>query len=156
MDHAAFMREAIAAARQASEGEGGGPFGAVVVREGIIIGRGRNQVTLTRDPTAHAEVQAIREACALVGDHRLSGCSIYSSCEPCPMCLGAIYWARLDSLYYAATRDDAAAIGFDDRRLYDELPLPPADRSLPITQLLRDEALTAFSVWTTVDDHVMY
>jgi guanine deaminase len=122
-----------------------------VVRDGIIIGRGRNGVTIRNDPTAHAEVEAIREACAHIQDYRLTGCVIYSSCEPCPMCLGAIYWARIDSLYYAATRDDAAKIGFDDRRLYDEIPLPPQERSLPATQLLREEALAAFVAWR--DDH---
>jgi guanine deaminase len=156
MDHEAFIREAIASAQLASEGEGGGPFGAVVVRDGTIIGSGRNRVTVAKDPSAHAEVEAIRAACTAIQDYRLTGCSIYSSCEPCPMCLGAIYWARIDALYFAATRDDAAAIGFDDRRLYDELPLPIHQRSLPTAQLLRQEALGAFAAWHSNDTHIMY
>ncbi|MFT5128016.1 MAG: guanine deaminase [Rhodothermales bacterium] len=156
MDHEAFIREAIASARLAAEGAGGGPFGAVIVRDGIVIGRGRNGVTTCNDPTAHAEVAAIRDACARIQDYRLAGCVIYSSCEPCPMYLGAIYWARLGALYFAATRDDAAAIGFDDRRLYDELPLPLNERSLPSTQLLREEALPAFAAWHADATQTMY
>jgi guanine deaminase len=156
MSHDAFMQEAIAGARLASQGKGGGPFGAVIVRDGQVIGRGRNEVTRTNDPTAHAEIQAIRAACAHIGDYRLECCSIYCSCEPCPMCLGAIYWARLDALYYGATRRDAAQLGFDDQWLYDELQLPIADRSLIITQLLREEALGAFAAWRDDPTHIMY
>ena len=121
------MREAIKLSAE-SVRSGGGPFGAVIVRNGEIIARGENRVTVCNDPTAHAEVSAIREAAARMGTYDLSGCEIYSSCEPCPMCLGAIYWARLDRLYYAGTRADAANVGFDDAHIYEELPLDPSPR----------------------------
>ena len=126
---------------------GGGPFGAVIVRNGEIIARGENRVTVCNDPTAHAEVSAIREAAARLGTYDLSGCEIYSSCEPCPMCLGAIYWARLDRLYYAGTRADAANVGFDDAHIYEELPLDPSQRELPTQTLLREEAQRVFEAW---------
>ena len=126
---------------------GGGPFGAVIVRNGEIIARGENRVTVCNDPTAHAEVSAIREAAARMGTYDLSGCEIYSSCEPCPMCLGAIYWARLDRLYYAGTRADAANVGFDDAHIYEELPLDPSQRELPTQTLLREEAQRVFEAW---------
>ena len=126
---------------------GGGPFGAVIVRDGEIIARGENRVTVCNDPTAHAEVSAIREAAARMGTYDLSGCEIYSSCEPCPMCLGAIYWARLDRLYYAGTRADAANVGFDDAHIYEELPLDPSQRELPTQTLLREEAQRVFEAW---------
>lgn len=126
---------------------GGGPFGAVIVRDGEIIARGENRVTVCNDPTAHAEVSAIREAAARMGTYDLSGCEIYSSCEPCPMCLGAIYWARLDRLYYAGTRADAANVGFDDAHIYEELPLEPSQRELPTQTLLREEAKRVFEAW---------
>lgn len=125
----------------------GGPFAALVVKDGAIIGRGVNRVTATNDPTAHAEVVAIREACTHLGSFQLEGCDIYCSCEPCPMCLGAIYWARPARIFYANTKEDAAAIDFDDRFIYEEMALPAAQRKLPAVQLLRHEALEAFRVW---------
>ncbi len=126
----------------------GGPFGAVIVKDGEVVAGSANMVVPNNDPTAHAEVSAIRLACQKLGDFNLSGCVIYTSCEPCPMCLGAIYWARLDKIYYANTKVDAADIGFDDKFIYEELDLPMADRNLPIVQLLRDEALNAFRIWS--------
>ncbi len=140
------MREAIKLSAE-SVRSGGGPFGAVIVRNGEIIARGENRVTVCNDPTAHAEVSAIREAAARLGTYDLSGCEIYSSCEPCPMCLGAIYWARLDRLYYAGTRADAANVGFDDAHIYEELPLDPSQRELPTQTLLREEAQQVFEAW---------
>ena len=135
---------------------GGGPFGAVIVRKGEIIARGENRVTVCNDPTAHAEVSAIREAAARLGTYDLSGCEIYSSCEPCPMCLGAIYWARLDRLYYAGTRADAANVGFDDAHIYEELPLDPSQRELPTESLLREEAQRVFEAWAEKADKKEY
>ena len=135
---------------------GGGPFGAVIVRDGEIIARGENRVTVCNDPTAHAEVSAIREAAARMGTYDLSGCEIYSSCEPCPMCLGAIYWARLDRLYYAGTRADAANVGFDDAHIYEELPLDPSQRELPTQTLLREEAQRVFEAWAEKTDKKEY
>ena len=135
---------------------GGGPFGAVIVRDGEIIARGENRVTVCNDPTAHAEVSAIREAAARMGTYDLSGCEIYSSCEPCPMCLGAIYWARLDRLYYAGTRADAANVGFDDAHIYEELPLEPSQRDLPTESLLREEAQRVFEAWAEKADKKEY
>lgn len=135
---------------------GGGPFGAVIVRNGEIIARGENRVTVCNDPTAHAEVSAIREAAARLGTYDLSGCEIYSSCEPCPMCLGAIYWARLDRLYYAGTRADAANVGFDDAHIYEELPLDPSQRELPTESLLREEAQIVFEAWAEKADKKEY
>ena len=135
---------------------GGGPFGAVIVRNGEIIARGENRVTVCNDPTAHAEVSAIREAAARLGTYDLSGCEIYSSCEPCPMCLGAIYWARLDRLYYAGTRADAANVGFDDAHIYEELPLDPSQRELPTESLLREEAQRVFEAWAEKADKKEY
>ena len=140
------MREAIKLSAESVQ-SGGGPFGAVIVRNGEIIARGENRVTVCNDPTAHAEVSAIREAAARMGTYDLSGCEIYSSCEPCPMCLGAIYWARLDRLYYAGTRADAANVGFDDAHIYEELPLDPSLRELPTQTLLREEAQRVFEAW---------
>ena len=140
------MREAIKLSAE-SVRSGGGPFGAVIVRNGEIIAHGENRVTVCNDPTAHAEVSAIREAAARMGTYDLSGCEIYSSCEPCPMCLGAIYWARLDRLYYAGTRADAANVGFDDAHIYEELPLDPSQRELPTQTLLREEAQRVFEAW---------
>ena len=135
---------------------GGGPFGAVIVRDGEIIARGENRVTVCNDPTAHAEVSAIREAAARLGTYDLSGCEIYSSCEPCPMCMGAIYWARLDKLYYAGTRADAANVGFDDAHIYEELPLEPSQRELPTQTLLREEAQRVFEAWAEKADKKEY
>ncbi|MBP7063410.1 nucleoside deaminase [Ferrovibrio sp.] len=155
-DHAAFMRRAIALSREHMQAGHGGPFGAVVVLDGKIIGEGWNQVTGQNDPTAHAEVVAIREACKILGRFDLRGATLYTSCEPCPMCLSAAYWARVDGLYYANTQDDAAAIDFDDAFLYRELALPMAQRSLPCAPLLRDEALAVFNEWRDKPDKVPY
>ncbi len=142
-----FMTEALRlAVENAKEGQGG-PFGAVVVHDGKIIARGVNQVTETNDPTAHAEVVAIREACRVLGSFQLTDCELYASCEPCPMCLGAVYWARPDRIYYAATRSDAASAGFDDSLIYDEIPQEPKARSLPCVHLERSDSGEPFEVW---------
>jgi guanine deaminase len=130
-----------------SVADGGGPFGAVVVRDGVILGAGRNRVTLDNDPTAHAEVVAIRSACRQVSSFSLTGCELYSSCEPCPMCLGAILWSRLDRVCYAGTRSDAAAAGFDDEAIYEQLSRPIDGRRIPMLQMLREDALAAFAAW---------
>jgi len=151
-----FMREAIRISVEKMRAGVGGPFGAVVVKENRIIARGWNQVTSTNDPTAHAEIVALREACRQLGDFRLPGCEIYSSCEPCPMCLGAIYWARVDRLYFAATRQDAAEAGFDDEWLYREVALPVAQRRLPTRQLLREASLDALAHWKAKPDRIPY
>jgi tRNA(Arg) A34 adenosine deaminase TadA len=151
-----FMREAIQLSMDQMSMGLGGPFGAVVVRGSEIIGRGWNEVVPRRDPTAHAEVQAIRQACQRLGSHQLAGCEIYTSCEPCPMCLGAIYWSRLERIWYAATRDDAAQAGFDDDFIYRELVLPLGARRLRAVQALRDEALAAFGAWDRKVDKIRY
>ena len=151
-----FMQEAIRLSVEKMREGKGGPFGAVVVKDGQIISRGWNEVTTTNDPTAHAEVVAIREACRALQTFRLDGCELYASCEPCPMCLSAIYWARIDRLYFAATRQDAAVAGFDDEFLYREIPLPIAERRLPTRQMLRDPALAAFAEWKTRPDKIPY
>ncbi len=150
-----FMREAIALSKQSVE-RGGGPFGAVIVKEGRIIARGSNSVTLLNDPTAHAEVTAIRAACSAVGAFKLDGCELYTSCEPCPMCLGAAYWAGIARIYYGNTKSDAAEIGFDDSFIYDEIALVPAERRVPAVEMLRDEALAAFRMWSDKEDKVEY
>lgn len=144
---AGFMTRAIELASHGIDVPGGGPFGAVIVRAGAIVAEAHNRVTELADPTAHAEVLAIRSACRQLGDFNLAECEIYASCEPCPMCLGAIYWARLSRLYFAASRADAQDIGFDDQRIYEELPRPIAERSLPTEQLLRQEAASAMARW---------
>lgn len=155
MDKADFMREAIALSVE-NVRDGGGPFGAVIVKEGRIVARGANRVTASNDPTAHAEVNAIREAARRLGTFDLKGCEIYTSCEPCPMCLGAIYWARLGRIYYANTQTDARDIGFDDSFIYDELALSPSERHLPAEPLLRDEAAEAFRLWREKEDKTAY
>jgi tRNA(Arg) A34 adenosine deaminase TadA len=134
----------------------GGPFAALVVRDGEIIGRGTNVVTTMNDPTAHAEVTAIRRACNTADHFELTDCTLYSTCEPCPMCLGAAYWARLDRVYYAATREDAADAGFDDNHIYEELARPPSDRRIPMEQGLRDEAQRPFDAWLDYEGRVEY
>ncbi len=141
-----LMRDVIALAEE-NVRSGGGPFAALVVRNGTIVARGTNRVTASNDPTAHAEITAIREACRALGTFQLTGCDIYTSCEPCPMCLGAMYWARPAHVYYASTRNDAAAAGFDDSLIYDEILLSPDRRRIPMTQLLRDEASRVFLAW---------
>ena|SRR5687767_4000219 len=152
----AFLREAIQIAAEHSRRRDGGPFGAVLVCDDNILSRGWNQVTSINDPTAHAEVMAIRAACRELSDFRLSGCVLYASCEPCPMCLAATYWARIDRLVYAATREDAAAIGFDDSRFYDELSRPLKRRQLRVTQLLRVESVAMMERWNALPDKVRY
>ncbi|WP_257303364.1 nucleoside deaminase [Geothrix campi] len=151
-----FMRRAIELSRLHMELGHGGPFGAVIVKDGEILGEGWNQVTSSHDPTAHAEVVAIRQACARLGVFQLRGCEIYTSCEPCPMCLAAIYWARLDRIWYANDRADAAAIQFDDDWLYREVGLPMEERSLPTFQVLRDEAQAVFQSWDRKADKIPY
>jgi len=145
--HDDFMREAIRLSIEKMQAGYGGPFGAVVVKDGQIIARGFNQVTSTHDPTCHAEVDAIRKACAALGTFQLTDCDLYTSCEPCPMCLGAIYWARPRRVFYGNTKQDAAAIGFDDHFIYDELEKPLRERTIPMQELLREEALAGFRAW---------
>ena len=151
-----FMKEAIRLSiTNVTEGKGG-PFGAVIVKDGKIIARGANQVTSSNDPTAHAEVVAIRNACKILDTFQLDGCDLYTSCEPCPMCLGAIYWARPARLFYANTKADAAAIQFDDQFIYEEIALPLGERKLFTKQLLREEALEAFRLWQKSNAKVEY
>jgi len=145
--HEQFMRMAIELSAQNVLQSLGGPFGAVVVKDGKVIAKSANKVISSNDPTAHAEVAAIRLACKRLKTFDLSGCIVYTSCEPCPMCLGALYWSRIDSIYYGNTKADAAAINFDDQFIYEELDKPLNDRKLPIKQLLRDEAQQAFKLW---------
>lgn len=155
MTNEELMRRAIALSKQ-SVRCGGGPFGAVIARNGEIIAEGSNSVTTTCDPTAHAEVSTIRQACRTLGTFDLSGCEIFTSCEPCPMCFGAIYWAHLDKIYMANNREDAARIGFDDAFIYDEIALPSAQRSKPSEVLLHEEALEAFHMWEEKTDKTEY
>jgi guanine deaminase len=156
MDRNQFMRAAIALAEKNVADGVGGPFGAVIVRDGEIIGEGTNLVTSANDPTAHAEVVAIRRACEKLGTYNLEGCEIYTSCEPCPMCLSAIYWARLDRICYGNTKVDAAEIDFDDDFLYTEIPKPIAERSIPTEQMLHEESIKAFQAWAVSEDKVPY
>ena len=135
---------------------GGGPFGAVIVRNGEVIATGVNRVTANNDPTAHAEVSAIREACAKLGNFKLEGCTIYTSCEPCPMCLSAIYWAGISKIFYGNTKADAKAINFDDSFIYDEIALPYAQRSIPCNNIMREKALSAFRAWEAKADKTLY
>lgn len=151
-----FMKRAIELSRDHMNKGDGGPFGAVIVKDGKIISEGWNQVSSTNDPTAHAEVNAIRKACQDLNTFELSGCEIYTSCEPCPMCLGAIYWAHIDKVYYANTREDAAKINFDDEFLYFEISQPKEKRKIPIIQIERNEALKVFEEWMQKEDKVLY
>jgi tRNA(Arg) A34 adenosine deaminase TadA len=146
-----FMRMAIELSEYNVKHSHGGPFGAVIVKDSMVIARSANRVMAENDPTAHAEIAAIRLACKELKTYNLSGCEIYTSCEPCPMCLGAIYWARIDKIYYANTKSDAANIGFDDFFIYSELELEMAKRKLPFIQLLPEEAINAFKLWETSD-----
>lgn len=155
-EHINFMKRAIELAQKGMDNNHGGPFGAVVVKDGQIIGEGNNRVTSTNDPTAHAEVVAIREACKNLNSFQLEGCVIYTSCEPCPMCLGAIYWARPDKIFYACSRQDAAAIGFDDDFIYKEIPLPINERNIETEQLARATAITVFRNWKEKEDKTAY
>jgi guanine deaminase len=136
--------------------KGGGPFGAVIVKDGEIVAKSHNQVTLNNDPTAHAEVMAIREACQKLGTFDLSGCELYASCEPCPMCLSSMYWAHIDKYYYANQKEDAKAIDFDDQFIYDEIAKAPEYRSMPRVQMLRDKALKVFKKWEEKTDKTEY
>ena len=151
-----FMQQAMAIALENVRSGRGGPFAALVVRAGEILGRGTNLVTSTSDPTAHAEILAIREACRKLGHFELDGCEIYATCEPCPMCFGAIYWARPAKIYYAARSADAAKIGFDDSLIYSEIRKPAAERKIPMAQLMREEALKVFGTWEQKPGKVPY
>jgi guanine deaminase len=151
-----FMRRAIDLSIENVRAGRGGPFAALVVKDGKIIAEGTNRVTSKNDPTAHAEIVAIREACKALGKFQLDGCEIYTTCEPCPMCMGAIYWARPAKVFYANTAADAAAIGFDDSFIGEQLGLPIGKRRIPMTQLMRDEALEAFRAWEKKSDRIQY
>jgi len=151
-----LMREAIFQSLIGMREGAGGPFGAIVVKDGEIIGRGYNEVTSTNDPTAHAEIVAIRAACRFLKSHQLDGCEIYASCEPCPMCFAAIYWARPSTVYYANTKKDAANIGFDDYFIEKEIRLDPTERKIPMIQLLREEAIVVFEEWKSKEDKTEY
>lgn len=154
--NSSFMARAIQISIENVRSGRGGPFGAVVVRDGKIIAEAANSVTACNDPTAHAEILAIREACAKLQHFELRGCELYASCEPCPMCLGAIYWARPERVYYANTAEDAAKIGFDDSLIYREIQRPHAERKIPMIQMMRHSALEAFSAWTAMPDKTPY
>lgn len=151
-----YMREAIRLSRYGMDTNEGGPFGCVIVKDGEIVGRGNNKVTTTNDPTAHAEITAIRDACARLNFYDLSGCELYASCEPCPMCLGAVYWAKIKKVYFACTRLDAASIGFSDDIIYREIPKELDQRAIPIKQLLREEAMEVFNAWMLKPDKIIY
>ncbi|MCU0411763.1 MAG: nucleoside deaminase [Bacteroidetes bacterium] len=151
-----MMRTAVALAVENVRRGEGGPFAAIVVKEGRILSRGTNRVTTANDPTAHAEVVAIREACRTLGSFQLEGCEIYTTCEPCPMCLGAIYWARADRVYFACTQADAAAAGFDDSFIYQEISIPPDQRRIPMIQHQRTEGLGVFEAWEKKEGKVRY
>ena len=151
-----FMQEAIRLSFETMRNNTGGPFGAVIVKDGKIIATGFNKVVSSNDPTAHAEVVAIREACKVLNDFQLNGCEIYTSCEPCPMCMAAIYWARPDKVYYANSKTDAAEIGFDDDFIYQEIALPYTERKIPILRIMEKEALEAFKEWSNKNDKIHY
>jgi guanine deaminase len=156
MSHESFMRDAIQLSLEGVRSGRGGPFGCVVVRAGKVVGRGSNQVTSTCDPTAHAEIVAIRDACRALGTFQLADCAIYASCEPCPMCLSAIYWSRIPEAYYGNSRQDAAEIGFDDDFIYQQVALPVAERQMAMKPLLGAEAKCAFDEWKRKADKVAY
>ncbi|MDE0561481.1 nucleoside deaminase [Algoriphagus sp. NF] len=151
-----FMRKAIALAKEGMEAEKGGPFGCVIVKDGKIIGQGSNMVLTSNDPTAHAEVVAIRDACKKLQHFQLEGCEVYTSCEPCPMCLGAIFWARPSKVFYACTKDDAADAGFDDDFIYQEIKVNPADRKIPMLNGMREESQKVFELWKKKEDKKVY
>jgi tRNA(Arg) A34 adenosine deaminase TadA len=155
-DAAKFMKKAIRLSISNVEKGNGGPFGAVIVKDGKVIARGVNNVTSTNDPTAHAEVVAIRKACKALKTYQLTGCEIYTSCEPCPMCLAAIYWARPDKIFFAGSKEDAAAIGFDDKLIYEEIAKPIAERKIFTQQILREQALEAFRKWSESPNKIEY
>ena len=151
-----FMEKAIALATENVTSGGGGPFGAVIVRNGEIVATGANLVTATNDPTAHGEIVAIRNACAALGSYQLSGCHIYTSCEPCPMCLAAIYWARCEAIFYGCSAADAAAAGFDDAFLYEEMKRPISERTIPTVNLLSKKAISSFDAWRAQAGRIDY
>jgi guanine deaminase len=151
-----FMLQAIDLAKKGMLAGNGGPFGCLIVKDGKIVGQGSNMVLKTKDPTAHAEVVAIRDACKNLDNFQLDGCEVYTSCEPCPMCLGAIFWARPAKVYYACTKNDAAEAGFDDDFIYQEIEVKPADRKIPMNSLLREESLKAFDLWKEKGDKTLY
>jgi guanine deaminase len=151
-----FMAQAIRLSIENVQSGRGGPFGAVIVKAGQIIAEGSNRVTATSDPTAHAEVLAIRDACAKLKSFELKGCDLFTSCEPCPMCLGAIYWARLDRIYFGNLAADAAKIGFDDSFIYREIERSHAERKIPMIQMMRDQALAGFRAWAETPDKTLY
>jgi tRNA(Arg) A34 adenosine deaminase TadA len=155
-EHEKFMRMAIELSEHNVKQGVGGPFGAVIVKDGMVVARSANMVVPQNDPTAHAEISAIRLACQELGTYNLQGCVIYTSCEPCPMCLGAIYWAHIDTIYYGNTKTDAAAIGFDDHFIYQELERPVHQRKLQIVQLLHNEALPVFQLWKSSGSKIGY
>jgi guanine deaminase len=155
MDNA-FMARAIQLSVDNVRTGSGGPFGAVIVKEGVVIAEAANQVTATNDPTAHAEILAIRQACQRFRFFELRSCDLYSSCEPCPMCLGAIYWARIGKVYFGNLAADAAKIGFDDSAIYGEITRPPAEREIPMIQMMREEALAAFRMWEQNPGKIRY
>jgi tRNA(Arg) A34 adenosine deaminase TadA len=152
----AHLQRAIELATRNVQAGTGGPFAAVIVRDGVVIAEAANSVTTTNDPTAHGEINAIRKACAALGTFTLAGCEIYSSCEPCPMCLAAIYWARLSAIYYGCGQQDAARAGFDDKFLYEEIARAPAERSIPAVQMMPSEAWEAFAAWIALPSKVDY
>lgn len=151
-----FMKKAVSEALHNVTANLGGPFGAIVVKNGQVVGTGRNEVTSSNDPTAHAEVQAIRDACQNLNTYQLDDCEIYTSCEPCPMCFGAIYWARPKAVYYACTKEDAAKIGFDDQFIYDQLSLPRENRKIPMKQIYPDQSDLPFRAWANSNHKVEY
>lgn len=155
-NHSKFITEAVELSRNGMNNNEGGPFGAIIVKDGKVVGKGNNRVTSSNDPTAHAEVVAIRDACKNLNSFQLDDCILYTSCEPCPMCLGAIYWARPSKVFYANTREDAAAIGFDDDFIYEEINVSMDDRKIPFEQLGREEALQVFKEWQSKVDKLEY
>ena len=155
MGHEEFMRQAIDLAKENIK-NGGGPFGAVIVKDGKVVATGANRVTANNDPTAHAEVNAIREACTREQTFKLNGCTCYTSCEPCPMCLSALYWAGVSRIVYGNTKDDAKAINFDDSFIYDEIAKPYEERTIPCQNLMREEALAGFRAWNEKEDKIEY
>lgn len=154
--HYQFMNEAVELSRKSMNTNKGGPFGAIIVKNNIVVGRGSNIVTSSNDPTAHAEVEAIRDACKNLGTFQLNGCVLYTSCEPCPMCLGAIYWARPEKVYFANTRQDAANIGFDDDFIYNEITIPLEKRQIIFEQIQQENALEVFQEWKLKTDKINY
>jgi len=151
-----FLEQAVELAKQGVKDGAGGPFGCIIVRDGKVVGRGWNQVTSSNDPTAHAEVVAIRDACQNLGNYQLTDCDVYTSCEPCPMCLGALYWARPRRVVYASTRDEAAEAGFDDAFIYLEINIPPGERKIPFHHTALDEAVAVFRSWKEKGDKKLY